>query len=109
MEVRTNIKMNQFDYNLVYETARVFAKRYSEEIEVQDKTQESVFFNGIEYPCVPLRLFVKGNASIYRELLHSGCCTKMDGCIENGKKAYRVLLWIEPDCASVHQVSSTGI
>ena len=37
--------MNQFDYNLVYETARVFAKRYSEEIEVQDKTQESVFFN----------------------------------------------------------------
>jgi hypothetical protein len=46
-----------------------------------------------------------GNASIYRELLHSGCCTKMDGCIENGKKAYRVLLWIEPDCASVHQVS----
>ena len=60
MGVRTNIKMNQFDYNLVYETARVYAKRYSEEIEVQDKTQESVFFNGIEYPCVPLRLFAKG-------------------------------------------------
>ena len=47
MEVRTNIKMNQFDYNLVYETARVFAKRYSEEIEVQDKTQESVFLMGL--------------------------------------------------------------
>ena len=105
MGVRTNIKMNQFDYNLVYETARIFAKRYSEEIVVQDKTQESAFFNGIEYPCVPLRLFVKGNASIYQELLHYGCCTKMDGCIENGKKVYRVLLWIEPDCASVHQVS----
>ena len=59
MEVRTNIKMNQFDYNLVYETARVFAKRYSEEIEVQDKTQESVFFNGIEYPCVPLTGYAK--------------------------------------------------
>lgn len=40
--------MNQFDYNLVYETARIFAKRYSEEIVVQDKTQESVFANGIE-------------------------------------------------------------
>ncbi len=26
MGVRTNIKMNQFDYNLVYETARIFAK-----------------------------------------------------------------------------------
>ena len=32
-----------------------------------------------------------------RELSHSGCSTKMDGCIENGKKVYRVLLWIEPD------------
>ncbi len=49
--------MNQFDYNLVYETARVFAKRYSEEIEVQDKTQESVFFNGIEYLMLQLEQF----------------------------------------------------
>ncbi len=97
--------MNQFVYNLVSETERIFTKRYSEEIVVQDKTQESAFFNGIEYPCVPLRLFVKGNASIYQELLHSGGCTKMDGWIENGKKVYRVLLWRDPDCASVHQVS----
>ena len=34
----------------------------------------------------------------------------MDGCIENGKKVYRVLLWIEPDCAHyIHQFESERI
>ncbi len=97
--------MSQFNYDLVYETARLFAQKYSKEILVQDMTHESISVNGIEYPCVPLKLYVKRNESIYQELLCSGCCTKMNGCIENGKKVYRVLLWINPDCKSVHQVN----
>ncbi len=96
--------MGTFDYNLVFETARKFARKYSETIIVQDTTRESVFVDDTEYPCVPLKLLSKGNSAIYQDLLSSGCCTKMDGCIEDGKRVYRVLLWLEPDCISVHQI-----
>ena len=29
-----------------------------------------------------------------------------DGCIEEGKRIYKVLLWLEPDCISVHQIKN---
>ena len=98
--------MEKFDYNLVFETAREFARKYSENIIVQDITHESILVDGVEYPCVPLKLLSKGNSAIYQELLSSGCCTKMDGCIEEGKRIYKVLLWLEPDCISIHQIKN---
>ena len=42
---------------------------------------------------------------LFERLLQSGACSKMDGCTENGKRYRRVLLWIEPDCSSIHRIS----
>ena len=96
--------MIRFDYKKVYETAREFAERYSEDVVVQEDAQETVLLNGEEYPCVPLKFIAKGNTELYKKLLDSGCCTKMDGSVENGKRIRRVLLWIEQDCERVHNL-----
>ena len=93
-----------FDYNKVFETANAFAHGISKEIVVQDGTHQSILWNGKEYPCVPLKFYAKGNSSVYERLLKSGCCTKMNGCVENGKRVRRVLLWVEPDCENVHLI-----
>ena len=65
---------------------------------------ESAFIGDTEYPCVPLKFFAKGNSALYKELLESGCCTKMEGTVENGKRIRRVLLWLEPDGVRVHEL-----
>ncbi|MCR5458765.1 MAG: hypothetical protein K6F51_02595 [Acetatifactor sp.] len=93
-----------FDYNKVFETANAFAHGISKEIVVQDGTHQSILWNGKEYPCVPLKFYAKGNSSVYERLLKSGCCTKMNGCVENGKRVRRVLLWVESDCENVHLI-----
>ena len=94
--------MSCFDYETVFETAKRFAKEYSEEITIQDQAHESAWLNGREYPCVPLKFAAKGNRALCEKLLASGCVTKMDGSTENGKRICRVLLWIEPNCSEVH-------
>ena len=98
--------MNNFNYEKVYELARNFAKKYSNEIIVEEGTRESVLKDGIEYPCVPLKFIARGNKRLYDKLLESGFCTKMDGKTENGSRIIRVLLWVEQDCINLHKVNN---
>ena len=96
--------MNNFDYDQIFGTARKFAEKYSKEIIVQDDAHESAFIGDTEYPCIPLKFYAKGSTALYKKLLASGCCTKMEGSEKNGKRIRRVLLWLEPDGVSVHEL-----
>ena len=95
---------SDFDYTVVFETARKFALSYSSEIQIDDSHQEAIWKNGIRYPCVPLSFPAKGNKELLERLLVSGYCSKMDGRTVNGKRIINVLLWMEADGCHYHRI-----
>ena len=100
------MNMHDFDYTMVFETAKKFALSYSSEIKMDDSHKEAISENGKSYPCVPLSFPAKGNKKLLESLIASGYCSKMDGRMENGKRMVKVLLWIEPDGCHYHKIAS---
>lgn len=92
---------SEWDYEYIFQKAEEFAEEYSPEIKIDDSHKELITKKGIKYPCVPLSFPAKGNKDLHKRLLDTGCCTKMDGRIENGKRIINVLLWFAPDGKNV--------
>lgn len=102
---RMNFTMfDSIDYALVFQKAKEFALSYSNEIYVDTSHKETIFNNGIHYPCVPLRFPAKGNQELLENIMNSGVCSRMDGRCIDGRRWIGVLLWLEPRTYKYHKI-----
>ena len=96
--------LDNIDYELVFQKAREFALSYSSEIRIDASHKETIYNDGIYYPCVPLSFPAKGNKQLFENIMSSGVCSRMDGRLIDGRRWISVLLWIEPKTYTYHRI-----